>query len=112
MKQGRNHNDREHDRRTSYIIVEYQVQEGIFRDILKNLGANGLFIKTKRGIMAGQSIELTFPLFEFDREVKVRGTVVRTGPMGFAVELDQPIEGLIADNGQLSQIVHEIDRIG
>lgn len=111
MKQGRNRNDREHNRRTSYIIVKYRVQEGVFRDILRNLGANGLFVNTKRGIMAGQPIELTFPLFEFDQPVKVRGTVVRTGPTGFAVELEQPIKDLISNSGKLPDIVHEIDRV-
>jgi hypothetical protein len=111
MNQGRIRNDREHNRRTAYIIVEYRVKEGVFRDILKNLGASGLFVNTKRGIVSGQPIELTFPLFEFDHPVKVRGNVVRSGTNGFAVALEQPIEDLITNSGKLPEIVHEIDRV-
>ena len=110
MKSDRNQNDRGFDRRTSYIIAEYRVKEGVFRDILKNVGANGLYISTKRRVAADQSIELKFPLFEFDHHIEVKGTVVRSGPTGFAVELDQPIDGLIAASGDLPDIVHEIDR--
>jgi hypothetical protein len=106
----RNQNDRGHNRRTSYIIVEYRVREGVFRDILKNLGANGLYVSTKRSVAADQNIELKFPLFEFKHYIEVKGRVVRSGPTGFAVELDQPIEGLITENGLLPDIVHEIDR--
>jgi hypothetical protein len=110
MKPGHNQESRGHNRRTSYIIVEYSVKEGVFRDILKNIGVNGIFIKTTRTISAPQSIELKFPLFEFEHHIHVKGTVVRSGPTGFAVELDQPIDGLISKNGQFSDIVHEINR--
>ena len=110
MKSGRNQESRGDNRRTSYIIVEYSVKEGVFRDILKNIGVNGVFIKTTRTISAPQSIELKFPLFEFEHQIHVKGTVVRSGPSGFAVELDQPIDGLISKNGQFSDIVHEINR--
>jgi Tfp pilus assembly protein PilZ len=110
MPPNHNPNDRGHNRRTSYIIVEYRVKEGVFRDILKNIGARGLFVNTTRSIAAQQSIELKFPLFEFDHHIEVKGTVVRTSPTGFAVELDQPIEGMIAQSGQMPDIVHEIDR--
>jgi PilZ domain len=110
MKPSQKEDHRGHHRRTSYIIVEYSVREGVFRDILKNIGVNGLFIKTTRPISAPQSIELTFPLFEFDHHIQVKGTVVRSGRSGFAVELDQPIDGLISKNGQFIDIVHEINR--
>jgi Tfp pilus assembly protein PilZ len=103
-------NRRRHHRRPSYIIVEYTVEEGTYRDILKSVGANGLFINTKRSIAAGQSIALRFPLFSFDQLVEVTGKVVRSGPQGFAVELKQPMEALLGPDGKLPDIVHEIDR--
>jgi len=110
MKSDRHQNDRSFNRRTSYIIVEYRVKEGVFRDILKNLGANGLFISTTRHVAAQQPIELKFPLFEFEHQIQVKGTVLRSGPTGFAVELEQPIDGLITKSGKLPDIVHESDR--
>ena len=103
-------NQRRHSRRTSYIIVEYRVNEGSFRDIMKNIGARGIFISTSRKIAEGQPIILKFPLFEFEHQIQVTGQVVRVGPHGFSVEFDRPIEGLICKEGQFPEIVHEIDR--
>ena len=112
MNQERNRspNQRNHKRRTSYIIVEYRVKEGTFRDIIKNIGANGMFVNTTRGIAEGQAIELQFPLFEFDHLVQVTGQVTRSMGTGFAVTFDQPIPGLICKDGKFPEIVHEIDR--
>ena len=101
---------REFDRRTSFIIVEYEVKEGRFRDILKNIGPKGLFIGTRRVIETDQDITLRFPLFSFDQRIEVKGRVTRTTPHGFAVALDEALDGLLLENGRLSDIVHEIDR--
>jgi len=102
---------RNYQRRTSYIIAEYTVKEGVFRDIIKNIGAKGLFISTKRAIAQDQEIFVRFPLFQFEHEIEARGQVVRSTPHGFAVVFDTPIEGLISSTGEFPDIVHEIDRI-
>jgi hypothetical protein len=112
MKQKqRQRNLRHKPRRTAYIVAEYSVREGNYRDILKNIGASGVFIKTQRAIAEGQPIQLEFPLFKFEETIKAKGTVVRSGPTGFAVEFDQPIPGLESQDGQLPDIVHESDRL-
>jgi len=103
-------NQRQHPRRASFIIVEYTVKEGTFRDIMKNIGANGMFINTQRSIAEGQPIALEFPLFDFDHTLKARGAVSRCSFNGFAVSFDQPIAGLVCKEGHLPEIVHEIDR--
>jgi hypothetical protein len=112
MNQERSQNPdlRNHLRRTSFIIVEYTVKEGTFRDIIKNIGANGMFVNTTRAIAEGQPIELRFPLFEFDHLIQVSGQVTRSSISGFAVTFDQPIPGLICKDGKFPEIVHEIDR--
>jgi hypothetical protein len=107
----KSNNQRRHPRRTSYIIVEYTVQEGTFRDIMKNVGAKGIFINTQRDIAEGQPISLKFPLFDFDHIMQANGRVTRCHTNGFAVVLDQPIAGLICKEGQFPKIVHEIDRL-
>ena len=103
-------NRRRFPRRASYIIAEYSVKEGVFRDIVKSIGANGMFIGTRRSIVTGQSILLTFPLFDFEHKIQIQGNVVRTTPNGFAVQFDAPIAGLICKEGDFPNIVHEIDR--
>ena len=97
-------------RRTSYIIAEYTVKEGRFRDIIKNIGAGGLFVRTSRKVAVGQPITLQFPLFDFDQTIQVTGTVSRITHLGFAVTFDEQIDDLICKKGHFPEIVHESDR--
>ena len=99
-----------HSRRTAYIVAEYTVKEGTHRDVIKNIGADGLLIRTTRKIADGQSIKLEFPLFQFDNTVQVAGKVVRVDSDGFAVAFDERIDALESKDGQPPEIVHEIDR--
>jgi len=103
-------NRQQRSRRTSYIIAEYTVKEGTHRDVIKNIGAGGLYIRTSRKITEGQTIVLEFPLFRFDNTIRVSGKVVRVDADGFAVAFDNLLEALESKNGQLPEIVHEIDR--
>ena len=97
-------------RQTSFIVAQYAVAEGTFRDIIRNISAGGLFIEADRHIAVGQPISITFPLFNFDNVIQVYGNVVRRDPDGYVVTFDQPIEGLICKDGYFPEIVHELNR--
>ncbi len=101
---------RQYPRKTSFIIAQYTVAEGTFRDIIKNIGAGGLFIDADREIAVEQSISITFPLFNFDNTIHVYGKVIRRDPNGYVVAFDEPIEGLSCKDGYFPEIVHELDR--
>jgi hypothetical protein len=103
-------NQRNYSRRPTYIVAEYYVHEGTFRDVIKNLGPGGVFVKTDRKIGVGQTITLKFPLFDFDDEIEVAGKIIRAQPGGFTVGFYNPIDELINDDGQFPDIVHEADR--
>jgi hypothetical protein len=103
-------NRHKYPRRTAYIIAEYTVNEGTFRDIIKSIGAGGLFVRTSRKIGLGQSIKLEFPLFQFDQIIRVSGIVIRREPDGFAVAFDELLDDLIGKNGEMPEIVHESGR--
>ena len=103
-------NNRQYPRRTAYIIAEYTVLEGSFRDIIKNIGSGGLFIRTDRKIAVGQPILAKFPLFNFDQTLQASGRVVRIDPSGFAVTFTEPVPGLICREGHFPEIFHEGDR--
>ena len=103
-------NRHEYPRRTAYIIAKYTTKEGTHRDLIKNIGAGGLFVKTSRRISLGQSITLEFPLFQFDKPIQVTGQVVRRDSDGFAVEFDEPLDDLVCEDGEFPEIVHEGDR--
>lgn len=102
---------RQFPRRTAFIIAEYSVLEGTFRDIIKNIGAGGVFIRTDRKIAVGQPITVSFPLFNFDNIVQTAGRVVRSDHDGFAVTFNEKIEGLVCKEGHFPEIVHEGQRV-
>ncbi len=110
MDQSSDRKQRRFPRRAAYIIARYTVKEGIFRDIIKNIGATGIFVSTSRGISPEQPIELEFPVFEFENLIRVKGTVSRSSQKGFSVIFDQPIQGLICKEGHFPEIVHESNR--
>lgn len=101
---------RQYPRQVSYIVAEYTVKEGTFRDIIKNISAGGLFVWTQKHIAVGQSIMLEFPLFQFENVIQVSGTVVRSDAKGFGVEFNKPIEELTGSKGRVPKIVHEANR--
>ena len=103
-------NKRRYPRRASYIIAKYTVREGTFRDVVKNIGAGGLSVRTNRKIALGQPISIEFPLFQFDNTLQASGTIVRRNLNGFVVTFNNPIEGLICKEGHFPEIVHETDR--
>ena len=102
-------NRRQDPRQASYIIAEYKVIEGVFRDVVTNIGAGGLFIRTDRLITLGQSATIEFPLVEFDNIIQVTGKIVRKEINGFAVTFDKMIHGLVCRDGLLPEIVPDFD---
>lgn len=101
---------RQYPRHVSYIVAEYTVKEGRFRDIIKNISAGGLFVWTAKRIAVGQPIVLEFPLFQFEDVIQVFGTVLRRDAKGFAVQFNEPIEELKKFKEKRPNIVHEANR--
>jgi len=66
-------NNRQYPRRTAFIIAEYTFKEGTFQDMIKDISADGLFVRTWRKFVAEESISLRFPLFQFDNNIQVSG---------------------------------------
>lgn len=97
-------------RRSSYIIAKYTVRQGTYRDVIKNISASGLSIRTSRKISIGQSIDLEFPLLDFDKVIQVSGKVIRLEYNGFAVAFDKPLDAMLNKDGLPPDIVHESDR--
>ena len=101
---------RQHPRSSSYIIARYTVIEGTFRDVVKNISAGGLSVRTQRKIAVGQPISIEFPVSSFDNMMSVKGRVVRRDPVGFAITFNEPIHGLVCRDGQFPEIVQKGDR--
>jgi len=101
---------RAHTREDALIIAEYTTSKEKSHCLIKNISAGGLFVKTSRKLDVGQSITLTFPLFDIDETITVSGTVSRIEPLGFAVTFNQPIDDLVCEKGHFPKIVNEGDR--
>ncbi len=103
-------NQRQYPRKAAFIIAEYTTNEGTFKDVIKNIGAEGLFVSTWRKFVYGEHIMLKFPLFSLESTIRVSGKVIRNHHDGFAVSFDKPISGLMCEEGHLPEIVQESDR--
>jgi Tfp pilus assembly protein PilZ len=101
---------RQYSLRTAYIMTEYTVLEGTYRDFIRNIGTGGLFISTDRKVAVGQPIAIEFPLFTVDNLIEIRGRVVRKDPEGVAVTCGEAMEGLICKEGHFPEIVHGSNR--
>jgi len=86
---------RQYPRRTAFIIAENTTSEEKSCDVIKNISAGGLFVRTWQKVAVGRTITLQFPQFNFEKTIQVSGIVSRIEPMGFAVTFENPIEGLI-----------------
>ena len=101
---------RAYSREDALIIAEYTTSTEKSHCLIKNISAGGLFVKTSWKLDVGQSLTLTFPLFDVDETITVSGTVTRIEPLGFAVTFDQPIDDLVCEKGQFPKIITEGDR--
>jgi len=105
-----NSEKREYKRKNGLIIAEYTTPDGNANGLIRNISAGGLFIRTAKKPLAGQSIVLRFPLFKFEENISVTGRVLRIEPTGFVVKFDKPIYNLMRGAGGFPELVNEVDR--
>jgi hypothetical protein len=83
---------RRHPRRALRFSVKYTAKEGTHRDLIKDIGAGGVFVCTRQKINRGRTINLQLPIFAFGKRLSLMGEVVRCNAKGFAVMFDEPID--------------------
>jgi hypothetical protein len=105
-----NSDKRAYQRKNGLIIAEYTTPDGKESGLIRNISAGGLFIRTDKKPVAGQSIVLRFPLFNFEENISVPGKVLRIEPTGFVVRFDKPIYNLMCGAGRFPELVNEVDR--
>jgi Tfp pilus assembly protein PilZ len=100
-------NQRQYPRRAAFFVAKYTVMEGTFQDMVGNIGAGGLFIRTKRRIAVGQPTLIEIPLLEAKNTIQVPGRVVRIDLNGIAVTFTEAVAGLIHKEGHFPEIIQE-----
>lgn len=101
---------RQYPRYTAVFSTKYRATEGSFRDLTRDVGAGGVFISTKRKIKQGRRINIQFPIFAFEKQLSLMGTVVRCESEGFAVMFDEAIEVGIFKDGRFPGNINENKR--
>jgi Tfp pilus assembly protein PilZ len=101
---------REYTRYTAVFSTKYTAKEGKFRGLTRDVGAGGIFISTKRKIKQGRRINIQFPIFAFEKQLSLMGTVVRCEPDGFAVRFEEAMDVGIFKDGRFPGNIKENKR--
>ena len=89
---------REHHRKSFVMVVDYVMQDRMYKDFIQDISAGGLFIETSQPFSVGQDVTLTFPLPDHQEHIKITGEVVRTTPQGIGVKskmADEDLETMV-----------------
>ena len=91
---------RQYPRYSTVFSTKYRLREGTFRDLIRDIGAGGVFISTRRPIKQGRSINIQLPIFAFEKRLSIMGSVVRCEPGGFAVMFNEPVDVKLFKDGR------------
>ena len=86
LKQWNEQGNRDYNRKSCLIAVDYSSQDRFFRDFIQNISAGGLFIETREVFIAGQEIGLTFSIPNSQIPFRISGRITRTSSEGVAVK--------------------------
>lgn len=98
---------RQYPRYSSIFTTKYTVKEGTFRDLIRDVGAGGVFVSTRRKINEGRSINIQFPVFAFGKRLSIIGTIVRCESNGFAVMFNEAMDMKLFEDGRFPGNVDE-----
>lgn len=76
---------RDAERTALKVSVDYSVKDRFYSDILENISACGAFIRTARVFQTGNSATLVLLLPKLEKNIKVKGQIVRLTNEGFGV---------------------------
>jgi hypothetical protein len=72
-------------RRDRTILVDYEVNNLLSQDFIRDISKVGVFIETPTPPSVGEKIRLSFSLTETKRPIRLTGRIVRSTAKGFAV---------------------------
>ncbi|MEE4111359.1 MAG: PilZ domain-containing protein [Desulfobacteraceae bacterium] len=93
------HDRRRYPRHTALFSAKYTAKEGMYRDLVKDIGPGGVFVCTRQKMVQGRTINLQIPILVFGKRLSLMGNVVRCDAEGFAMKFDKPIDEKIFNAG-------------
>lgn len=85
------HEKRSSDRETCLLPVDYAAHNRVYRDFIKNISPQGIYVESRANMEVGASVLMTFNLMDSALPVKSMGTVMHSSPFGFGVRFDAPL---------------------
>jgi Tfp pilus assembly protein PilZ len=73
-------------RKPCNIPLSYAAYDRVYSAEIKNISPNGLFIETRKPLMVGDEIIMTFSLEGFDKPLKIKGEIAHATRTGVGVE--------------------------
>lgn len=76
---------RDSERKAVKASVDYSVKDKFYSDMIENISSGGAFIRTTRLFQAGYPTTMILSLPRMDRNIKIKGEIVRQTGDGFGV---------------------------
>jgi Tfp pilus assembly protein PilZ len=73
-------------RKSCTIPISFSAYNRVYSNHIKNISPTGLFIDTRRPLIVGDEIVMTFRLEGFDKPLKVKGEIAHATREGVGVE--------------------------
>jgi Tfp pilus assembly protein PilZ len=85
------------DRKYIKVSVDYSVKDKFFSDTLENISSGGAFIRTTKPIEVGDATTMVASIPGMDKNVKMKGKVVRRTQDGVGVEFFEEHKDILSD---------------
>ncbi|OEU53304.1 MAG: hypothetical protein BA861_11930 [Desulfobacterales bacterium S3730MH5] len=86
---------RKHPRKPCLLSVDYATGDRVFKDFIKNIAADGVFIETRTAFSFGQEITMTFSCSSYKEPIKIKGNILWSNPLGIGVKFDAENQAVI-----------------
>ena len=77
---------RKHPRRSFSKPVYFSADNRYYQGLIRDISRGGLFIQTADAFSPGNEIHLVIPETKYDKNVMIKGKIVRSSPKGVAVK--------------------------
>jgi hypothetical protein len=88
---------RDSERKPVKVSVDYSVKDKFYSDMLENISAGGAFIRSSRLFHTGHFTTMVISIPQMDRNIKVKGEIVRQTGDGFGVRFADENKDMLSD---------------
>jgi Tfp pilus assembly protein PilZ len=85
------------DRKYIKVSVDYSVNDKFYSDTLENISSGGVFIRTTKPIEVGDATTMVASIPGMEKNVKMKGKVVRRTAEGVGVEFYEEHKEILRD---------------